>query len=216
MLHLEIIERKKKIEKNGELIFDLVEQSWRPENAEIKIQQFIVVQDEWAMRPDLVSHAAYGTDRFTDYLLKFNGISNPFSIEAGDILVIPEIIDMQKNLLGDRTQRTDLRESQLDPSKISTKDKKRLEFLEKKAQNKGLQQSKSPLPPNFAPIGTQEITIEGGIIKFGNANTISTECGDSLSKARFKQKMLQKRLRSKSSAVSNNQSNQNLNTGING
>ena len=44
---------------------------------------------KFVMRPDLVSFAMYGTDDNTEYILKFSGISNPFTLSDEDILKIP-------------------------------------------------------------------------------------------------------------------------------
>ena len=41
------------------------------------------------MRPDLVSQAMYETDEFTEFILKFAGISNPFTLSEDDVLLIP-------------------------------------------------------------------------------------------------------------------------------
>lgn len=40
-------------------------------------------------RPDLISKAYYGTDQYGDLICKLNGISNPFEINEGDIIVLP-------------------------------------------------------------------------------------------------------------------------------
>jgi len=33
------------------------------------------------MRPDKVAFAEYGKDEYTEYILKYSGVSNPFSID---------------------------------------------------------------------------------------------------------------------------------------
>lgn len=45
--------------------------------------------DKYCMRPDLVSFAMYGDIDGTEYILKFSGISNPFSFDKDDVLKIP-------------------------------------------------------------------------------------------------------------------------------
>lgn len=61
---------------------------------------------EMEMRPDLAALSAYNGEEYTELLLKYNNIQNPFSLSEDDILVIPsstqienhtgEIIDEQK------------------------------------------------------------------------------------------------------------------------
>ena len=45
-------------------------------------------------RPDLISIKYYGDQSMTDVLLKFNGISDPFSIAEGDEILVPPDITM--------------------------------------------------------------------------------------------------------------------------
>lgn len=57
-----------------------------PDEFDFKIIQ---VTEDYIARPDLISIAAYGDSDFTDIICKINGISNPFELNEGDILVIP-------------------------------------------------------------------------------------------------------------------------------
>lgn len=53
--------------------------------------EFIRVIDDYIARPDLISLAVYGTDQYADILCKINGISNPFELNEGMILLIPNL-----------------------------------------------------------------------------------------------------------------------------
>lgn len=56
------------------------------------VQDYIIKRvnsDKYVMRPDLVSFAMYGNIDNADYILKFAGISNPFTLSDEDILKIP-------------------------------------------------------------------------------------------------------------------------------
>ena len=48
-----------------------------------------IVNKYYVARPDLISLAFYGTDRYADIICKLNGISNPFEINEDDTLTIP-------------------------------------------------------------------------------------------------------------------------------
>lgn len=50
-----------------------------------------MVNKYYVARPDLISLAFYGTDRYADIICKLNGISNPFEINENDLLTIPPI-----------------------------------------------------------------------------------------------------------------------------
>ena len=49
----------------------------------------IYVNEYYVARPDLISFALYGDDKYADVLCKVNGISNPFEINKGDIILAP-------------------------------------------------------------------------------------------------------------------------------
>ena len=53
--------------------------------------EFIRVIGDYVARPDLISLAVYGTDQYADILCKINGISNPFELNEGMILLIPNL-----------------------------------------------------------------------------------------------------------------------------
>ena len=49
----------------------------------------VEVTKEYIARPDLVSFVLYHTDEYADILCKINGISNPFELMEGNILICP-------------------------------------------------------------------------------------------------------------------------------
>lgn len=51
----------------------------------------LIVNKYYVARPDLISFAVYGTDKYADYICKFNGISNPFELNEDDIILIPTL-----------------------------------------------------------------------------------------------------------------------------
>lgn len=55
---------------------------------------FEVTQEKYIARPDIVSIDAYGDPMFADIICKLNGISNPFELNMGMILVIPSPSDV--------------------------------------------------------------------------------------------------------------------------
>ena len=58
----------------------------------------IEVSPEHAARPDLVSKAIYGTTIYGDLICRLNSISNPFELNEGEVLIIPEYQDLDKFL----------------------------------------------------------------------------------------------------------------------
>lgn len=51
--------------------------------------QFLLVNEYYISRPDLISLAVYGTDQYADIICKVNGISNPFELNKDTVLFIP-------------------------------------------------------------------------------------------------------------------------------
>ena len=76
----------------GEEIFDLLSQTFEyPSNFEFNVFK---VTDEYVSRPDLVSYDAYGDTMFADIICKINGISNPFELNSGMYLVLPDVTNI--------------------------------------------------------------------------------------------------------------------------
>lgn len=67
-------------------------------NSSISDFKLLEVQPEYVARPDLISLAIYGTDDYTDIICKINGISNPFELNTGMMLLIPNF-DSINNLI---------------------------------------------------------------------------------------------------------------------
>lgn len=89
MLDYRILNQKPLITKDNETYMDLLSKTFVfNENMKIKL---IEVEEYYIGRPDLISLAVYGTDAFADIICKVNGISNPFELNEGDILIIPSI-----------------------------------------------------------------------------------------------------------------------------
>ena len=58
--------------------------------------KMIIVEKYYVARPDLISLAVYGDDKYGDMLCKLNGLSNPFELNEGMILYIPDITTLNK------------------------------------------------------------------------------------------------------------------------
>jgi hypothetical protein len=99
-------------------------------------------------RPDRICIEFYDDDSYVDYLLKFNNISDPFSIDYLDVIKIPVLTDDWKALERPSSATENIvRQEFTDKKKLSTKDQKRVDFLKKKY---GI---KEVLPPNVLKTG---------------------------------------------------------------
>lgn len=106
-----------------------------------------VTADE-AGRPDLISLKYFGEQSMADVILKFNGISDPFSINVGDEITIPPSgIGFYKL---DRPAIVDdnpIKQLFMDTKNMPKEDANRLEVLKRKYNKENL------LPPNVIPAG---------------------------------------------------------------
>ena len=111
------------------------------------IKEHYVTKDEQG-RIDLICLDYYNTDENMDYLLKFNGISDPFSINEGDIIKIPVLGNNFKALERPSAAINNIvRQEFLDTKRLTPKDQKRIDFLKKKYKIKEV------LPPNVLKTG---------------------------------------------------------------
>jgi len=159
-------------EKTGESYFDLTAPSFKYVS-EYGIKSIHYVAFDQAGRVDLVSDQYFGTTEYVDAICIINNIFNPFSIQEGDLLIIPNLKNPQLFYSRPKTiQKPDSVQSQyIETNRQSEKDQSRIQRLIQKAKNKknGV---KSPLPPNVLQPGENVKEFAKGKIKLGtNLNT---------------------------------------------
>jgi len=169
------------------------------------------VQDSFAvsvkageeMRPDILSANFFMDTEHYDMILKRNGVSNPFSINEGDVFFSPDLHDLSSNNApsGRQVQSAESMRSQyINPEKktlydtrLSLVDAQRLEVMKAKADkadNKG-----SLLPPNIANAGDREIVVKGGKIYFGKDVVKGVEeCSEPISKSEFLARLIKTKM----------------------
>lgn len=135
----------------------------------IGIQSAIIIDEEFLCRPDLISWREYGQVDYVDIILKFNQITNPFSMDLGDIILIPVLETVNKFYKKDKLKTTtsikDTKALFIDPSKASQKDLSRLEYL-KKIASKRPSGSTEIKPTNLLRTGETPFTTDGNSITF--------------------------------------------------
>lgn len=62
----------------------------------VLFEKLIKVSETGEMRPDLISLGATDSVKNADVIMKYNEISNPFSIQEGDVIYIPKISSAKK------------------------------------------------------------------------------------------------------------------------
>lgn len=202
-MSLTILDIKPIITVNGEKIKDLTYPSIRY-NYDPYIINAVAVSEYLAIRPDLISRSGYGTSDYWDMILKYNAISNPFSIGPDDILLIPSLDDMKEQVAPDgssdsipdsvRKQYIDVSKKAQEDPKLAELEKKRRAAQRKKSEGIGVP-SVNNLPPNIAEVGDREIVIKGGKIYFGpDVSKNKKACEQPISKSELISKLIKNRL----------------------
>lgn len=203
-MNLTIFDIKPLIQRNGETVRDLAYPSIRY-NYSPAIINAVAMNEKLLVRPDLISRTAYGSTDYWDLILKYNGYSNPFSLDVDYVMLIPSLDDMKEqvapsgaqDVIADtvRKQYIDVsKKAKLDP-KVAQAEKKRKEAQKKLAEGIGVP-SKNNLPPNIAEEGDREIIIKGGKVYFGpDISKGKQECETPLTKSEFIAKLIKNRLK---------------------
>ena len=151
-------------------IWDLTKSSISYDGVNIKAGMTYMVPEDLQMRPDLLAYRKYGREGSFGFMLKFNGISNPFSFTEGFFMYMPTeesmraAFDAKKKLdKGGNTNTSPaqaFRKSQ--EAKIVKPSEGRSKFLESKIKN----QPGQVLPPNLRQEGERSTVRKNGYIIF--------------------------------------------------
>ena len=164
-------------------------------NAPTGIDYFLVSKDN-AMRIDLIAKSMYGYTDPIEKILKFNGISNPLSIDESDILIVYDLYSLTNNMRdpnGIAQLKTDIRKQYLSPEKASKTDPKLKDFSKRTPPTKD--EGPNALPPNYANFGDQEIQVRNGKLYFGpNVSKGKDACEEPLSKSEFIARLIKNRI----------------------
>lgn len=138
------------------------------------------IPKEFVMRPDLISKSVYNDSAYAEFILKYNGISNPFTINEGDIILIPDLDSAREKLKnftsGTESDKADqLRKSYkyIDPLKTPKKGEALTKFDARQIVNT----TEGSLPPNLAAEGTSQITYRDGRVYFGEGTETCLKSG---------------------------------------
>jgi len=162
---------------DGIKVRDLTKSMFNMDSNNYLSYEMYKVPREYEMRPDLISAAVYNNTLYAEYILKFNGISNPFTIKEGDIILIPNLDSA--DAITSKTQGTEvdgaatLRNSYkyIDPLKIPKKDDT---FANRQIVGGA---KEGALPPNISETGEKQITYRNGRVYFGESVDTCLENG---------------------------------------
>jgi hypothetical protein len=121
------------------------------------------VDEDEVGRPDLIADKYFGDHRMVDIILKYNRISDPFSIGPGEILRIPkkEIAYYKLERPNFAEESNAVKDQFIKTKRLPPKDQAKIERLKKKYGKEEL------LPPNVVPSGQKTYEFDGEGIRLG-------------------------------------------------
>lgn len=197
MLDLQILQNKRTfIKTNGDTVVDLTRRSISYTGSIINQGQRYMVEDGIQMRGDLIANIFYQTTSFLCLLLKYNSISNPFSIDIMDILTIPLGTTLSSLLI----TPTDINGSNDNWQTSTRKKKKTSQITPKTRQDKNrldyLQQNSSTMvaPPNISK--DTSVKVVNGKIIFGTDVTSvkKDDCPDPISRTKLQAALIKNKI----------------------
>ena len=166
-MFLNSLDKKPLITKeDGTVIKDLTQSIFTFKTNNYISYQAYKIPAEYAMRPDLISQAVYNNTIHAEFILKYNGISNAFTISPGDVILIPDLNSAKDNIRKDGEDadspenRIRLSYKYIDPTKAPKKDKNAIAFEDRNLKE-------GALPPNIAEEGAKQIVHRNGRVYFG-------------------------------------------------
>jgi len=153
---------------------------------------YVRIGEAFQMRPDLVSIMEYRDDgKGTEMILKFSGISNPFSLAKDDVLRVPDYSaaaanakDKAESLSSSDTSTSSMHEQLIknyykfavtDYDGSPSKSLKALMDTKIASGNVNKEAVTSGSTPYINTAGGTAVTIKNGKIYFGDGQTISAE-----------------------------------------
>lgn len=188
MLISKILRTKKLFSNiNGESIIDMISATFKYSSSPVTSGTIFINEYE-VMRPDLISERIYSTQENWDVLLKYNGISNPFSLDFGEMLLAPTFNSISTLIVPPTT----VPEKGTDPAKKNesklltpktTKDKQRLDSIRTKVTE--------VVPPNVNLTGAKNVQVINGEVIFGAnmTQTSATNTNQSASRTRVQDQL---------------------------
>jgi hypothetical protein len=198
MLGIDIIESKPLFTNPKTQIqsLDLISPSWVTKRIQYSLRSIAIVTNETEMRPDLVAMSYMGDQSGLGTLLKLNNISNPISLQSGEVLAVPgqtmvtDLFNSGRSITNQKQKARSFRKELQE--KISQVSKERLEYLNSKNISN---LADTPLPPNLLQEGQQQILVEGGKLLFGpDIGECRTKTKKNVSVTDIKTKLAQKNI----------------------
>lgn len=162
-------------------VVDLSDGIFDPNKAMTQICSIFKVRKEYEMRPDLVSTVLYGSSDYTEMILKYSLISNPFAIEKDDLIYAASLADIYNPVKDTAIDNTGVFDAVKNYHKYIDKSK----APEKPGSDKvnisipGTKKA-SDSEANISKTGSTGLTVKDGKIYFGDIDDQITKVDSSI------------------------------------
>jgi hypothetical protein len=173
-MRIHLFDLKREMERAGEMLIDFTENNFRVrfDSTDLVIRKIMLVEERHLGRIDLISYEMYGDINSIDILLKINQITNPFSMNVFDLMIIPDPDSAkafyQKEKLTNIQSIKDTKALFIDPKRASQRDMARLKQLEQIA-NRRKNGAKEVKPTNLLRKGEVPFSTDGNRLLFAPA-----------------------------------------------
>jgi len=160
-------------------VIDLADGIFDPNKAMTQICSVYKVRKEYEMRPDLVSYVLYGTTDYTEMILKYSLINNPFAIEKDDLIYCASMSDIYNPVKDAEIDNTGVFDAVKNYHKYIDKSK----VPEKPGSDKvniSIPSSNKDSEANISKTGDTGLTIKDGKIYFGDIDDQITKVDSSI------------------------------------
>jgi hypothetical protein len=169
-MYLKLIDLKGEMLRNGVTLIDFQELNFEVNyfSEDFKVKRIFLMEERHLCRPDLIVWENYRNLDYLDAFLKCNQITNPFSMELHDIIVIPQEESIEKFYKKELTSSKLIKETKslfLDPKRATQKDLARFKQLARLAE-KRKNGSTEPKPTNLLRPGEVPFKTDGRVIVF--------------------------------------------------
>jgi hypothetical protein len=173
---IRLLDLKNEMLRNGETMVDFLSNNFLVNyfDPQLEVARLILVEERHLCRLDLLSYEAYQSIDYVDIIMKFNQITNPFSMQIHDLIVCPTKASanrfyQQEPMRNDKLI-LDTKALFIDPTRASQKDKARLEQLQKIA-DKRKNGSREIKPANLLKTGEVPFVADGTALTFSPYNS---------------------------------------------
>ena len=160
-------------------VIDLSESIFNPNKSMTQICSIFKVRKEYEMRPDLVSTALYGTSDYTEMILKYSLINNPFAIEKDDLIYAASLSDIYNPIKDTNIDNNGAFDAVKNYHKYIDKSK----IPEKPGSDKvniSIPSSNTDSEANISKTGNTGLTVKDGKIYFGDIDEQITKVDSSI------------------------------------